>query len=574
MIRWLQSIVLIGLCWSPALGSEYVITKDSIRNHIAVLASDSLEGREVGEPGELRAAAYISRVFASAGVRPAGDSGAYLQGFDFIKRIELGDSNRLVLNEVELTPGREFSPLHHSANATYRFGEIVDVGYGVVAPHGGPDDYAGKNVAGKAVLIRRYSPDAVDSSDTSAAAVNRYADLTAKINTAIDHQAAGVFVITPTTHDDTLLGMAATRVTPKEIPVVFLRRAALNRLGLSPDSPALESAEGQTDLRRIRDSGYNVVGLLPGQTDSVIILGAHYDHLGWGTESSRYLGKEKKIHYGADDNGSGVAALLELARRFASTSIPPRHTLLFLAFSGEEAGLLGSSHYVRNWTVPRDKARLMVNMDMVGRLNEQEKGLIVLGAGTCAQFKTYFDSLTAPAVKMTFSESGSGPSDHAAFYNDSIPVLHFFTGAHPDYHTPDDVVDKIDFDGVVAVTDVVASIVRHFDQSPEELVFIRTKDDQQGRHRSQFSVTLGVMPDYISEVKGLRIDGVSPGRPADRAGMLRGDVIIRLGEKPIGDIYDYMSALGQFRLGDSAQAQVVRGADTLTVTVEFVAPRE
>jgi S1-C subfamily serine protease len=175
---------------------------------------------------------------------------------------------------------------------------------------------------------------------------------------------------------------------------------------------------------------------------------------------------------------------------------------------------------------------------------------------------------------MTFSESGSGPSDHAAFYNDSIPVLPFFTGAHPDYHTPDDVVDKIDFDGVVAVTDVVASIVRHFDQSPEELVFIRTKDDQQGRHRSQFSVTLGVMPDYISEVKGLRIDGVSPGRPADRAGMLRGDVIIRLGEKPIGDIYDYMSALGQFRLGDSAQAQVVRGADTLTVTVEFVAPRE
>jgi aminopeptidase YwaD len=552
---------------SASLSAPYIISPDSIRTHITVLSSDSLEGREIGEVGEQKAARYIASVLEAAGLQSRGDSGSYLQAFDFIKRIDLGPDNILTLNGQTMTPGAEFSPLHHSANTTFSFDSIIDVGYGIVTEDSSRNDYAGKDVSGKAVLIRRHSPEPADSSDT--VNYDRYSDITNKIITAIDHHAAAVFLITPPTHDDTLIGMDATHVTPKDIPVVFLRRAGLQRLGLDLASPALVSVTGTTDLIRVRDTGYNVVGYLPGLTDSTIIIGAHYDHLGWGTSSSRYLGKEKMIHRGADDNGSGVAAMLELARNFASRGTQLRHSMLFIAFSGEESGLLGSSHFVRNWTVDRNKAYMMINIDMIGRLNEQEKGLIVMGTGTCAQFKTYFDSLLTPPVKMTFSESGSGPSDHAAFYNDSIPVLNFFTGAHQDYHTPDDVVDKIDIGGVLSVTNLIAGIIDHFDQYPGALAFQRTKDSGTDRGRGNFSVTLGIMPDFISEVKGLRVDGVSPGRPADNAGLLKGDIVIRLGEYTIGDIYDYMNALGKFRLGNSTEAVIIRGDDTLTVTIEF-----
>jgi aminopeptidase YwaD len=550
-----------------SISAPYTISADSIRSHITILSSDSLEGREVGEPGEAKAARYIISVLQSAGLEPRGDSGTCLQAFDFIKRIDQGPDNRLTLNGEVLTPSTEFFPLHHSADTTFSFDTIVDVGYGIVNDDSSHNDYAGKDVSGMAVLIRRLSPEPADSSDTNN--YDRYADITNKIITAIDRHAAAVFFITPPTHDDTLLGMDATHVTPKDIPVVFLRRAGLQRLGLDLTNPAVRHIAGTTDLIRVRDTGCNVVGYLPGLTDSTIIIGAHYDHLGWGTSSSRYLGKEKKIHPGADDNASGVAALLELARYFADRRTQLRHSLLFIAFSGEEAGLLGSSHYVRNWTVDRGKAYLMINIDMIGRLNGQEKGLIVMGTGTCSQFKAYFDSLPPLQMKMTFSESGSGPSDHAAFYNDSIPVLNFFTGAHQDYHTPDDVVEKIDTEGVRSVTNLIAGIIDHFDRYQGPLVFQRTKDSGSGRGRASLSVTLGIMPDFISEIKGLRVDGVSPGRPADNAGLLKGDIIIRLGGITIGDIYDYMNALGKFRLGQTTEAVIVRGADTLTVTIEF-----
>ncbi|MBD3258283.1 M28 family peptidase, partial [candidate division GN15 bacterium] len=284
---------------------------------------------------------------------------------------------------------------------------------------------------------------------------------------------------------------------------------------------------------------------------------------------SRYMGEEKKIHYGADDNGSGVAALLELGRTFAGRSEPMDRSVMFVAFSGEEAGLLGSSHLVRHWPIKQENAYMMINMDMIGRLNNQEKGLMIMGTGTSTEFKAFFEDFEDSTLKMTFTESGAGPSDHSAFYNDSIPVLHFFTGAHQDYHTPDDVIDKVDFAGVQTVTNMVASIVDTYDHHEGRLSFERTKDVMGKGHRASFSVTLGIMPDYMSEVQGLRIDGVSPERPADNAGMIKGDVIIQLGDLTIGDIYDYMNALSRFRKDDVVDALVVREADTLSLTVEF-----
>lgn len=572
MKRISLSFLCLLLLTGGAVRAAYDISADSVHHHIEILASDSLEGREVGESGEMKAARYIVSVMKAAGLEPRGDSGSYLQAFEFIKRITPGEKNRLVINGQQMIPKEDFEPLFQSADTTFDFTAVVDVGYGIITADSAHNDYAGKEVAGKAVLIKRFAPQA-DSTDDSTAIqdtiYDRYSDLTSKIVTAMDHDAAGVFFWTPLDQDDTLLTSGATHITPKPIPVVFLRRRGFEKLGLDLAAPDLLSLSGQTDLVRVRDTGYNVVGYLPGATDTTMILGAHYDHLGWGGPSSRYLGKEKKIHYGADDNASGVSALLELARWAANKPEKLHHSMLFISFSGEEAGLLGSSHYVRNWTIDHDKAMMMINMDMIGRLKDQEKGLAILGTGTCPDFKQYFDSLDVGNMKVVFKESGSGPSDHAAFYNDSIPSLHFFTGAHEDYHTPGDVVEKIDCDGIVSVAGMVEGIVEHFDTYPKPLVFQRTKDDGAGRHSRAYSVTLGIMPDFISEVKGLRIDGVSPDRPADKAGMLKGDIIVKMGDVVIDDIYTYMNALSKFRLGDTTHVSLVRGEDTLSFKVEF-----
>jgi len=550
----------------------YDISPDSVHRHIEILASDSLEGREVGEPGEMKAARYLISVMEAAGLEPRGDTGSYLQAFDFIKRISPGKNNHLVINGQDLVLKEEFTPLFYSADTTFDFSEIVDIGYGIITDDSSHNDYAERDIEGQAVLIKRYAPEPEVTADSTAGRdtiFDRHSSLTSKIITAIDHGASGIFFWTPPEHDDTILTTGATRITPKSVPIIFLRRHGLERLGLDLTSPEIMTASGQTDLERVRDTGYNVIGYLPGTTDTTVIIGAHYDHLGWGGPTSRYLGKEKMIHHGADDNGSGVAALLELARYAATRRDELRHSLLFIAFSGEEAGLLGSSHYVRNWTIDRNRARMMINMDMIGRLKDQDKGLAILGTGTCPDFKEYFDSMDVGDLKVVFKESGTGPSDHAAFYNDSIPVLHFFTGAHEDYHKPSDVTEKIDFEGIVSVANLVAGIVQYFDDYPNQLVFQRTKDDGPGRHSRAYSVTLGVMPDFISEVQGLRIDGVSPDRPADHAGILKGDIVIKMGSLVIDDIYTYMNALSKFRKGDSTDVSLVRGEDTLSVMVEF-----
>ncbi len=385
--------------------ATYDISTDSVYQHIIVLASDSLEGREVGEPGELKAAAYIQSIFKSLGLEPKGDPDSYLQAFDFVKKVDFGPGNSLTLNDTELRLPDEFQPMLQSAMVSFDFDEIVDVGYGIITDDSSHNDYAGKDVEGKGVLVRRFIAVA-DSADTT---LDRYSSITNKIITAQQNKAAGIFFITPTDQDDTLMSRGVSRVAPKDIPVIFLRRRGLEKLGLDLDSPALTNASGACDLVRIRDTGYNVIGYMPTANDTTVILGAHYDHLGWGGPTSLYSGEEKKIHYGADDNGSGSAGLLELARYFTSRQAGMKYSILFIAFSGEEAGIHGSSHFTRNWTIDSEKARMMINMDMIGRLKDQDKGLAILGTGTCPEFKTYFDSLGVEDIghlKMAFKESG------------------------------------------------------------------------------------------------------------------------------------------------------------------------
>ena len=230
---------------------------------------------------------------------------------------------------------------------------------------------------------------------------------------------------------------------------------------------------------------------------------------------------------------------------------------------------MGSNHNSKHMTIDSSKVRMMINMDMIGRLSEQENGLAIFGTGTCAEFKQYFDSLETDELKLTTKEMGTGPSDHTAYYNRDIPVLHFFTGAHEDYHKPSDIAERIDIGGIATILGLLKRVVNHFDKLESPLEFLRTKDENSDRRRTAFSVTLGVMPDYIAEVAGLTIDGITPDKPAERAGIKKGDTIIKMGKYVIDDIYAYMNALGKFRKGDTTTVMVERGTDTLQLLVDF-----
>jgi len=257
----------------------YVITADSLRAHVAVLAADSLEGRKVGEIGEQKASRYIIGVMQAAGLKPGGDNGGWTQAFEFTKRIDRGERNSLTVNGVPLVIDTEYVPLLQSGNGAFAFDGVVDAGYGIVYPEHGYeyDDYEGIDAAGKLVLVRRYAPKIDDSTIN----LERYSSLTDKINAAVEHKAKGLIVITPENQDDTLLGSSPVHITPKDIPVIFLRRAALQKLGLSIEAPDIRTMSGDIELVKVRDTGYNVVGVLPGESDTAMIVGGHYDHLGW-----------------------------------------------------------------------------------------------------------------------------------------------------------------------------------------------------------------------------------------------------------------------------------------------------
>ena len=559
----------VSLITAPLISVKaetYLPTAASLKAHVEVLASDSLEGREVGEPGELKAAHYIARQFELIGLEPGGSDGSYLQPFEFTKKIAIGSATRLSINGQELPLKVSHQPLKNSASMGFVFTEVVPVGYGITVEAGDYNDYDGKDVAGKAVLITRFSPSADDYPHTD---FSKYESLTDKIDNALKHDVAGIFFVTPEGQDDTISVGGFAHVSQRNIPIIWLKQAGLKQLGLAWDSNEPFRAEGLTDLVRVRDTAYNVIGLLRAETDTAICIGSHYDHLGWGTAASLYRGDEPMIHYGADDNGSGTTTMIELARQYASRKDELNYSRLFIAFTGEERGLLGSSYFVKQTLDDPEMIRMMVNLDMIGRLNEQDNGLAILGTGTCAEFKTYFDSLPDPGFKLTFKESGIGPSDHTPFYNRDIPVLFFFTGAHKDYHRPSDSWDKLDYDGLAKVTAMISETVDYFDSYPQSLTFQKVKVSDPGSGRRKFSVSLGVMPDYVAEVKGLKIDGVTPGRVAEKAGFQVGDILIKMGEYDISDIYGYMNALGKFKKGDSIQVLVERGTDTLSLDVRF-----
>ena len=314
-------------------------------------------------------------------------------------------------------------------------------------------------------------------------------------------------------------------------------------------------------------TAYNVVGYLDNKAANTIIVGAHYDHLGLGQESGSLDANPKgKIHNGADDNASGTAGVIELARYFQTNKVKEKNNLLFICFSGEELGLYGSKYFTDNPSIDLIKTDFMINMDMIGRLDEKN-GLQVSGSGTSAVWESALKKLSTPEVPIKTDSSGMGPSDHTSFYLKNIPVLHFFTGSHSDYHKPTDDWEKINYDGEVKVLNIIIKLIEAVDNEPK-LAFLTTKNKSMGSARA-FKVTLGVMPSYTSSEAGLKVDGVSEGKPASKAGILTGDLIIQIGEYPIKDIQTYMEVLGKFEKGQTVPVKVKRNGEDVTVSLTF-----
>lgn len=314
----------------------------------------------------------------------------------------------------------------------------------------------------------------------------------------------------------------------------------------------------------IEGRGKNVIGYLDNNAPTTVIIGAHYDHLGHGLAGSSLHAGEPAIHNGADDNASGVACMLYLAE-YLKNSTAKNNNYLFIGFSGEELGLFGSKRFAESPTIDLSKVNYMLNMDMVGRLNE-EKVLAINGAGTSPTWKEVLPAIQVDGIKIKTTDSGIGPSDHTSFYLKDIPVLHFFTGQHTDYHKPSDDSELVNYDGLYSVSKYIATLIEKLDQKGK-LAFTKTKEEQ--KQAASFKVSLGVMPDYVFDGEGMRIDAVIDGKPADKAGLKAGDVVIQIGDVKVKDIYDYMEGLSKFNKGDKATVKVKRKDKVIEKKVEF-----
>lgn len=309
-------------------------------------------------------------------------------------------------------------------------------------------------------------------------------------------------------------------------------------------------------------TGTNVLGFIDNKADNTVIIGAHYDHLGYGAEGSLFRGEKKEIHNGADDNASGVAVLLNLAQKLKAKNT--NNNYLFITFSGEEMGLLGSNYYTKNPTIDNKKANYMINMDMVGRL-KADSTLAVYGVGTSPIFKQTLQAHNN-RFKLVQKESGVGPSDHTSFYNSDIPVLHFFTGQHEDYHKPSDDTERLHFNGMQIISNYIFEIITDLDNNGK-LPFRKTKNESEEVPR--FKVGLGVIPDYLFDGKGMRIDGISEDKPAQKAGLQKGDIVLKLGDSAVFDMMSYMKVLATFKAGDKTNVTVDRQGKMVDAVIQF-----
>ncbi len=553
--------IAIVIFFAGCAGPKYVTLTDdqlksNLKQHISTLASDAFEGRETGTAGEKKASDYITGQFKKTKLKPKGEKN-FLQEFSFTSGAEFGNSTQLLINSTIYTSGKDFYPLSYSSNGVVT-GYIARVNYGISDQVNGRDDYKNKiNLAKKIFVMEVGTPEGNDPHGK----FGEWTDLRKKLDLAILKGAVAVIFINSDTSVEDPTGDWKNHITPVSILVLFAKGHAANVL---KDSVITNCTMG-AEIIRIEKHGHNVIGYIDNKATNTVVIGAHYDHLGYGDEGSLYRG-EKAIHNGADDNASGTAALIELASFVKGTKLK-KSNYMFIAFSGEEKGLLGSNYFVKHPTIDLKNVSYMINMDMLGRLKTDEKTLIINGTGTSDMWKSVIDSTKPDDLKIKESDSGVGPSDHTSFYLQDIPVLHFFSGTHSDYHKPSDDEDKINYSGETEIVHMIEKILVRLDNSPK-LPFSKTKNDSN-EDAPRFKVTLGVVPDYAFDGEGMRIDGVTDGKPASKAGLQPGDVVIQLGENRVVDMMSYMKALGKFNKGETTKVKVMRGKDIVEKDITF-----
>lgn len=517
-----------------------------MRQHVTYLADDKLEGRRAGTAGEKLAAEYISQQFRQAGLEPKG-VGGFFQPFDIPDGKEITPATMLVIEGKKLVAPADFFPLSSSAN-----GQVHALPSIALNESDMPWFYDLKEM----LRDNRNNP----HFDLENA-------ITEKVQDAYKKGATAFIVYNTSSTDDELHFDRMDKSETLPIPAVYVKKEAAQQYFADPS--AMVDINLNVELAQRKRTGRNVIGYINNNASKTVVIGAHFDHLGYGEDkNSRYTGRDSMVHNGADDNASGTAALIELASRLKKSNLH-NNNYLFIAFSGEELGLFGSKYFTENPTIPLEQVNYMINMDMLGRLNDSTKILTVHGYGTSPAWGALYNGkINSYQLQFRFDSSGTGPSDHTSFYRKDIPVLFYFTGLHTDYHTPADDADKINYRGEARVVEHIFSVIKTLDEQGQKLAFCKTRE-VQATTSARFSVSLGIMPDYTFGGPGVRVDGVSEGKAAAKAGLQAGDVITALGEHKTSSMEGYMQALASFKKGDKTTVYFLRGQQSLSASVEF-----
>jgi hypothetical protein len=571
---------------------------------IKALAAPAMEGRGAGTKGIARAERLIEKRYKSLGLEPAGTN-SYLQPFTVITGAQLKGKNDFVVTsggeKHQLKAKQDFVPYSFSASGSAR-GALVFAGYGITAGEFHYDDYAGLDVKDKIVVVLRYEPpsfgEKTGAPGGTHAATNQvmtqHSQLVTKAINARNHGAKALVLVNGKLGDgeEDLLTRFGSVSGPEDAGILFLQvkndvaeswlkatGKSLHELqkqiddSMKPASfalPADQTAALTVSIRTTRATVNNVLAYLPGKTDEYVIIGAHYDHLGRGNFDSLAPSQIGQIHPGADDNASGTAGVLELARLLAPQKGQLRRGILFMSFAGEELGLLGSAEWVKNPTRPLDKAVAMLNMDMIGRIKDDK--VYIGGVGTGSTLKAAVEQAAEKSgFKIEYSASGYSSSDHTSFVTKKIPVLFFFSGLHSDYHKPSDTWEKIDPVAATRLLAVVGMTGELLADAEERPAFIVVAEDKPagGSGGSGYGPYFGSIPDFGQVETGVKFSDVKPGSPAAKAGLKAGDILIQFGDKPIKNLYDFTDALRRSKVGDVVEVKVLRDGQTVTVPVKL-----
>ena len=589
-IRTFQFAILLAAiaAWSCNSSLTRNIHPKELEDHVRFLSSDELKGRMTGTEGDSLAAVYIRDRLQTAGLEPLTGDG--FQRFEVSDKVAAGKRNFLSVGGQTFDPDADISPFSFSETADLN-AEVVFAGYGFRISNDSIkwDDYHDIDVKDKWVLLLRGDPEP-NKSVSGFIPFNGDRD---KSMLAKDMGAAGALMVSGPVNDNSdTFSKLSNEAWPVGIPVLRIKRNVADRIlsakgkttaGLETEintshkSTAFATgvevnagSEVKVELSATR----NVVMVLRGDDenlkDEYLIIGGHFDHLGMGGSSSR-AGDTVAVHHGADDNASGVAGFIEIAEKFALTDNGNRRSIIFAGFSGEESGLLGSKYFTENPPVDLSKVNAMINLDMVGRLRDSGS-LQVGGIGTSPILKDLIVSLVdTNSINLSLSEEGSGPSDHSAFYGKDIPVLFFTTGAHLDYHTPSDTWEKLNYQGMAGVSDIIFNVAEKLANDESKLAFTEAGPKQEAvRTMRRQGVTLGIMPDFAGNIKnGLRADLVTPGKPAAIGGMKKGDIITAINGKSINNIQDYMYRMGQLKHGETISVEILRNGKKEVLLIQL-----